>query len=103
MLVLALLCGLGGGNFSSSMSNISFFFPKERKGSALGLNAGLGNLGVSSVQFLTPLVITMGMFGPLGGSPRTVALSGTGGPAMEIWVQHAAFIWDTFIVIVSLI
>ena len=47
MLILALLCGFGGGNFSSSMSNISFFFPKERKGSALGVNAGLGNLGVS--------------------------------------------------------
>ena len=49
MLILALLCGLGGGNFSSSMANISFFFPKERKGSALGVNAGLGNLGVSVV------------------------------------------------------
>ncbi len=50
--MLALLCGFGGGNFSSSMANISFFFPKERKGSALGVNAGLGNLGVSVVQFL---------------------------------------------------
>ena len=63
MLLLALLCGLGGGNFSSSMANISFFFPKERKGSALGVNAGLGNLGVSVVQFLSPLVITAGVFG----------------------------------------
>src|SRR5690606_5837684 len=67
MLILALLCGLGGGNFSSSMSNISFFFPKERKGSALGLNAGLGNLGVSSVQFLAPLVISLGILGPWAG------------------------------------
>src|SRR3546814_13843651 len=50
MLVLALLCGLGGGNFSSSLSNISFFFPKERNGSALGPNAGLGNRGVYSVR-----------------------------------------------------
>ena len=61
MLTLALLCGLGGGNFSSSMANISFFFPKERKGSALGVNAGLGNLGVSVVQFLSPLVVTAGI------------------------------------------
>ena len=67
MLILALLCGLGGGNFSSSMANISFFFPKERKGSALGVNAGLGNLGVSVVQFLSPLVITAGIFGIFGG------------------------------------
>ena len=47
MLLLALLCGLGGANFSSSMANISFFFPKAEKGTAMGLNAGLGNLGVS--------------------------------------------------------
>src|SRR3990167_9357309 len=65
--VLALLCGFGGGNFASSMANISFFFPKDRKGSALGLNAGLGNLGVSVVQFVVPLVITAGVFGALGG------------------------------------
>jgi hypothetical protein len=51
--------------------NISFFFPKERKGSALGLNAGLGNLGVSVVQFVVPLVVTAGVFGALGGEPQT--------------------------------
>src|SRR3546814_4429155 len=50
-LVLALLCGFGGGNFASSMSNISFFFPKARKGNAMALNAGLGNLGVPVMQF----------------------------------------------------
>ena len=61
--MLALLCGFGGGNFASSMANICFFFPKERKGNALALNAGLGNLGVSVVQFLMPLVITAGVFG----------------------------------------
>jgi len=61
MLILALLCGFGGGNFSSSMANINFFFPKERKGSALGVNAGLGNLGVSSMQFLAPLMISGGV------------------------------------------
>ena len=50
-LVLALLCGLGGGNFASSMANISFFFPRSEKGNALALNAGLGNAGVSVMQF----------------------------------------------------
>ena len=69
-LVLALLCGLGGGNFASSMSNISFFFPKKEKGNALALNAGLGNLGVSVMQFLVPLVITAGVFGAIGGEPQ---------------------------------
>ena len=68
--VLALLCGLGGGNFASSMANISFFFPKAEKGNALALNAGLGNLGVSVVQFVVPIAITAGVFGWLGGDPR---------------------------------
>src|SRR5690606_9518427 len=67
---LALLCGLGGANFASSMANISFFFPKSEKGSAMGLNAGLGNLGVSLMQFLVPLVITVGVFGAVGGDPQ---------------------------------
>ena len=72
LLVLALLCGFGGGNFASSMANISFFFPKAEKGNALALNAGLGNLGVSVVQFVVPLVITAGVFGWLGGDPAMV-------------------------------
>lgn len=103
MLMLALLCGLGGGNFSSSMSNISFFFPKERKGSALGLNAGLGNLGVSSVQFLAPLVITMGILGPWAGGPQVAQLSGAHGGPVDVWAQNAALIWVPFIVIVSIL
>jgi MFS transporter, NNP family, nitrate/nitrite transporter len=92
MLALALLCGLGGGNFASSMANISFFFPKERKGTALGLNAGLGNLGVSGMQFLVPLVITTGVFGGLGGGPQTVAKTGE-----LLWLQNAAFVWVPFV------
>lgn len=98
MLVLALLCGLGGGNFSSSMANISFFFPKERKGSALGVNAGLGNLGVSVVQFLSPLVVTMGIFGIFGGDAQTIV---KGNQTLQVWTQNAAFIWVPWIVIAS--
>ena len=71
-LALALLCGFGGGNFASSMANISFFFPKAEKGNALALNAGLGNLGVSVVQFVVPIVITAGVFGWFGGEPQMV-------------------------------
>ncbi|MDH6590582.1 NNP family nitrate/nitrite transporter-like MFS transporter [Variovorax sp. TBS-050B] len=100
MLVLALLCGLGGGNFSSSMSNISFFFPKERKGSALGVNAGLGNLGVSVVQFLSPLVVTAGVFGVFGGDPQTVVKAGQ---SAQVWTQNAAFIWVPWIALTSLV
>ncbi|WP_134013707.1 nitrate/nitrite transporter [Litoreibacter halocynthiae] len=95
-LVLALLCGLGGGNFASSMANISFFYPKAEKGNALALNAGLGNLGVSVMQFLVPLVITMGVFGALGGEP--VALSDGG----ELWLQNAGFVWVPFIILATI-
>ncbi len=94
LLILALLCGLGGGNFASSMANISFFFPKAEKGNALALNAGLGNLGVSVVQFVVPLVITMGVFGWLGGDPAMA--KGATGP-VPLWLQNAGFIFVPFI------
>lgn len=58
--VLAALSGFGGGNFSSSMANISFFFPDGKKGAALGINAAGGNLGVAQTQLLLPLLITLG-------------------------------------------
>ena len=99
MLLLALLCGFGGGNFSSSMANISFFYPKAEKGTALGLNAGLGNLGVSAVQFVVPLIITAGVFGALGGEAQTWAKDGV---SKQIWLQNAGFVWVPFIVLSTL-
>ena len=92
-LILALLCGFGGGNFASSMANISYFFPKKEKGHALALNAGLGNLGVSVMQFLVPLAITGGVFGAMGGAPQNVA-DGT-----QLWLQNAGFIWVPFLLV----
>jgi len=77
------------------MSNISFFFPKKEKGNALALNAGLGNLGVSVMQFVVPLVITAGVFGAIGGEPQTVGESG------KIWVQNAGFVWVPFLIITT--
>ena len=93
-LALALLCGLGGGNFASSMANISFFFPKAEKGNALAINAGLGNLGVSVVQFVVPLAITAGVFGWLGGAPQTAT---HGGVTTTLWLQNAGFVFVPFI------
>ncbi|GCL65486.1 MFS transporter [Pseudaquabacterium pictum] len=86
MVVLALLCGLGGGNFASSMANISFFFPSARQGYALGLNAGLGHLGVALVQLLVPLAISAGVFGVFSG-PAQQTVEG------PMWLQNAGFIW----------
>ncbi|MBI2380461.1 MAG: NarK family nitrate/nitrite MFS transporter [Gammaproteobacteria bacterium] len=94
--IIALLCGFGGGNFSSSMSNISFFFPKKLQGTALGLNAGLGNLGVSTMQFLVPVVISAGVFGALGGEAQQL------GNGQRLWLQNAGFIWVPLIVMATL-
>jgi NNP family nitrate/nitrite transporter-like MFS transporter len=90
-LVLALLCGFGGGNFASSMANIAFFFPRAEKGNALALNAGLGNLGVSVMQFLVPIVITTGVFGAMGGEPQALSEGG------QLFMQNAGFVWVPFI------
>ena len=94
--IIALLCGFGGGNFASSMANISFFYPKSQQGTALGLNAGLGNLGVSVMQFGVPLVIGAGLFGAVGGQAQEL---GDGG---QLWLQNAGFIWVPFIAAVAL-
>jgi NNP family nitrate/nitrite transporter-like MFS transporter len=98
-LALALLAGIGGGNFASSMANISFFYPIERKGAALGWNAGLGNLGVSLAQLAVPLAIGVGLFGVMGGA----AQSWTDGNAThEVWLQNAGYVWVPFIVVAAL-
>ncbi|WP_137938288.1 NarK family nitrate/nitrite MFS transporter [Chitinivorax sp. B] len=99
LLILALLCGFGGGNFSSSMANISFFFPKAKKGLATGLNAGIGNLGVSVVQFLTPIVISTAVFGALAGDPAVFTKDGV---SKQIWLQNAGFVWVPFIVMATI-
>ncbi len=93
--VLALLTGFGGGNFASSMSNISFFFPKRVQGASLGLNAGLGNFGVTTMQILVPLVMTFGIFG--GDSMTLVNSSGTLigkiEAGTETYIHNAGFVW----------
>ena len=96
--MLALLSGIGGGNFACSMSNISTFFPKRLQGTALGINAGLGNFGVTTMQILIPLVMTAGIFGAAaGGSMELVKDSGwilgkilAGTPT---YIQNAGFVW----------
>jgi MFS transporter, NNP family, nitrate/nitrite transporter len=93
--LLALLSGFGGGNFASSMSNISFFFPKRVQGTSLGLNAGLGNFGVTTMQILIPLVMTFGLFG--GKSQTLINTSGTligKIPAgTETFIHNAGYVW----------
>ena len=88
--VLAALSGFGGGAFASSMSNISFFFPKRMQGLSLGLNAGLGNVGVSIMQVLLPWVMTFAVFGGLSGDSRQLPDALGGG---SIWIQNSGLVW----------
>ena len=97
--MIALLCGLGGGNFSASMANISFFFPRRRLGTALGWNAGIGNLGVGVMQAVVPIVIFSGALAVKGGSPQAYEI---GGVTSQVWLQNAALIWVPFILLATL-
>jgi NNP family nitrate/nitrite transporter-like MFS transporter len=82
MLLVASTAGLGGGNFASSMANISFFYPDRMKGWALGLNAAGGNIGVSSVQLLTPMLMGVGLFNLYQATP-----------VAGIYLQNAGLMW----------
>ncbi|MEP1206221.1 MAG: antiporter [Rhizobiaceae bacterium] len=93
--ILAFLSGIGGGNFSSSMSNISFYFPKKMQGYSLGMNAGLGNFGVTTMQIVIPLVMTFGLF---GGESRTLVntsgtLIGKIPAGTETYIHNAGLVW----------
>ncbi len=101
--LLAFLSGIGGGNFACSMSNISTFYPKKEQGLALGLNAGLGNFGVTTMQVLIPLVMTAGVFGLVAGDSMVLQSSsgtiiGRIEAGTETWIQNAGFIWLVFLI-----
>ncbi len=98
--ILAGLSGVGGGAFASSMSNISFFYPKRVQGTSLGLNAGLGNVGVSIMQVLLPFVMTFGLFGALGGAGKTLPAELGGG---EVWIQNSGLVWVPILVVLSVL
>jgi NNP family nitrate/nitrite transporter-like MFS transporter len=96
--LMALWSGVGGGNFASSMSNISTFFPKRLQGTALGLNAGLGNFGVTTMQVVIPLVMTVPLLGAFGGESMTLIkdsgwILGKIAAGTPTWIQNAGFAW----------
>jgi NNP family nitrate/nitrite transporter-like MFS transporter len=98
-LIIALLCGLGGGNFSASMANIAFFFPKKMQGTALGWNAGVGNLGVGVMQAVVPWVIFSGALVLKGGVSQ---IHMDAGVSSQVWLQNAGFIWIPFILLATI-
>jgi NNP family nitrate/nitrite transporter-like MFS transporter len=101
LLSLAFLSGIGGGAFSGFMPSTSYFFPRRLQGTALGLQAGIGNFGVSLVQLLTPWIIGFSMLAILGGSQSMTALPGK--PPVTVWYQNAAYIYVPFIIVGALL
>ena len=96
MLLVAATAGLGGGNFASSMANISFFYPDRMKGWALGLNAAGGNIGVSSVQLLTPILMGARPYQSLSGDARRRRLSAERRADVDAAADHCA-VWRDFL------
>jgi NNP family nitrate/nitrite transporter-like MFS transporter len=106
--LMALWSGVGGGNFASSMSNISTFFPKRLQGTALGINAGIGNFGVTTMQIVIPLVMTVSLFGALGGEPMILQkdsgwIFGKIAAGTPTWIQNAGFAWVLSLVPLSIL
>jgi NNP family nitrate/nitrite transporter-like MFS transporter len=106
--LMALWSGVGGGNFASSMSNISTFFPKRLQGTALGLNAGLGNFGVTTMQIVIPLVMTVSLFGDWGGGSMQLVkdsgwIFGKIAAGTPTWIQNAGFAWVLSLLPLSLL
>ncbi len=100
LLTLAFLAGIGGGAFSGFMPSTSYFFPRKLQGTALGLQAGIGNFGVSLVQLLTPWLVGFGMLGFLGMSQQ---IKIPGKPDATVWYQNAAFFYIPFIIIAAIL
>jgi MFS transporter, NNP family, nitrate/nitrite transporter len=97
LMLLAFLAGLGGGNFSSFMPSTSLFFPKRLQGTALAIQAGIGNFGVSVVQFITPWIIGFALVG--GGLLGTSQTMTKGGVTSEVYLQNAAIVYVPFILV----
>ncbi|MDX1621006.1 MAG: nitrate/nitrite transporter [Nitriliruptorales bacterium] len=103
LMVLAFAAGLGGGNFSSFMPSTSLFFPKRKQGTALGIQAGVGNFGVSLVQFVTPWVIGVVALGGLAFVGSSQQLTLADGSVREVWLQNATLIWIPFVLIAGIL
>lgn len=101
--VLTLLLGFGGGNFASSMSNISFFFPKKIQGYSLGMNTGLGNFGVTTTQIVIPLVMTLAVMGnPTELQIASGTLIGKIPAGTDAYLQNAGYIWLIILIPLSI-
>ena len=98
LLLLAIMAGIGGGVFSGFMPSTSYFFPKAKQGTALGVQAGIGNFGVSVVQFVTPWIVGFGLIGS-----AQVFTNPDTGATKDVWYQNAAWIWVPFVIVAAVL
>ena len=100
-MVLAFLSGIGGGAFSGFMPSTSYFFPKRLQGTALGIQAGIGNFGVSLVQFVTPWIVGFSLIGAMGASRKFT--NPANGVVSDAWYQNAAYVYVPFVIVGTLL
>lgn len=102
LLFLSFLTGIGGGAFAGFMPSTSYFFPRAKAGTALGIQAGVGNFGVSIVQLLTPWIVSFmllgGAFTAIIGDPQQMTDAATG-ETVDVWYQNAGYAWASLTVI----
>ena len=98
LLALAFLAGLGGGVFSGFMPSTSYFFPKSKQGLAMGVQAGVGNFGVSIVQFVTPIIVGSAILGSTFGGPQRF-VNKAKGIDKSVWYQNAGLLWVPFVLV----
>ena len=100
LLILAFLAGIGGGVFSGFMPSTSYFFPKAKQGTALGVQAGIGNFGVSVVQFVDPVDRRVR---PDRRRAQVFTQHGKTGATKDVWYQNAAWIWVPFVLVAAVL
>ena len=98
LLILAFFSGIGGGVFSGFMPSTSYFFPKSKQGLALGIQAGVGNFGVSIIQFFTPIIVGSAMFGATLSAPQHF-VDKVKGIDQSVWYQNAGLVWVPFVIL----
>lgn len=99
-MLLALSAGMGGGDFSSYMPSTSLFFPKRLQGMALGIQAGVGNFGVSLAQFVSPWIMGFALFGALSGTSQVLTKDGT---TSDVWLQNATYSYVPLLLILGVL
>ena len=99
LMLFAFLSGIGGGTFSGLMASTNYYFPKDKRGFALGIQGGLSDFGTSLVQFVTPIVITFSVFGILGAPQHAVK----DGHTTDVWLQNAGWVWVPLVVILAIL